>query len=240
MIDNSPIPVNTLNNSNRRDLPDQEWPVENFLKGGGDHLYRNDNGHFVEVTKAAGIHGSLISFGLGVSVGDINGDGFLDVFVSNDSYERDYLYINQKMELSRMKWKSGLAIPVFLPWELILLINNDGFPEIFTTDMLPGDDYRLKTLGGFDNIDLYNAKTKSGFYYQYVKNCLQLNNRNKRFVDIGKYSGVSASDWSWGALLVDMDNDGYNDIFICNGVNKDVTNLDFMDFSLTMYCRKWC
>ena len=231
MIDNSPIPVNTLNNSNRRDLPDQEWPVENFLKGGGDHLYRNDNGHFTEVTKAAGIHGSLISFGLGVSVGDINGDGYPDVFVSNDSYERDYLYINQKDGTFKDEMEDWFGHTSFSSMGAdISDINNDGYPEIFTTDMLPEDDYRLKTLGAFDNIDLYNAKLKAGFYHQYVRNCLQLNNQNGKFLDIGNYAGVSATDWSWGALMFDMDNDGYNDIYVCNGVNKDVTNLDFMDF----------
>ena len=168
MIDNSPIPVNTLNNSNRRDLPDQEWPVENFLKGGGDHLYRNDNGHFSEVTKKAGIHGSLISFGLGVSVGDINGDGWLDVFVSNDSYERDYLYINQKdgtFKDEMENWFSHTSLSSM--GADISDINNDGYPEIFTTDMLPADDYRLKTTGAFDNIDLYKSKLKSGFYNLY-------------------------------------------------------------------------
>ncbi len=231
MIDNSPIPVNTLNNSNRRDLPDQDWPVENFLKGGGDHLYRNDNGHFTEVTKAAGIHGSLISFGLGVSVGDINGDGYPDVFVSNDSYERDYLYINQRDGTFKDEMEDWFGHTSFSSMGAdIADINNDGYPEIFTTDMLPEDDYRLKTLGAFDNIDLYNAKFKAGFYHQYVKNCLQLNNRNGKFLDIANYAGVSATDWSWGALMFDMDNDGYNDIYVCNGINKDVTNLDFMDF----------
>jgi hypothetical protein len=231
MIDNSPIPVNTLNNSNRRDLPDQEWPVEKFLKGGGDHLYRNDNGHFTEVTKAAGIHGSLISFGLGVSVGDINGDGYPDVFVSNDSYERDYLYINQRDGTFKDEMEDWFGHTSFSSMGAdIADINNDGYPEIFTTDMLPEDDYRLKTLGAFDNIDLYNAKLKAGFYHQYVRNCLQLNNQNGKFKDIGNYAGVQASDWSWGALMFDMDNDGYSDIYICNGVNKDVTNLDFMDF----------
>jgi enediyne biosynthesis protein E4 len=231
MINNSPIPVNTLNNSNRRDLPDQQWPVEKFLKGGGDHLYRNDNGHFTEVTKEAGIHGSLISFGLGVSVGDINGDGYPDVFVSNDSYERDYLYINQKDGTFKDELEDYFGHTSFSSMGADLAdINNDGYPEIFTTDMLPEDDYRLKTLGAFDNIDLYNAKIKAGFYYQYVKNCLQLNIKNGKFCDIADYAGVSASDWSWGALFFDMDNDGYNDIYVCNGVNKDVTNLDFMDF----------
>src|SRR5450631_1751688 len=231
MINNSPIPINTLNNANRRDLPDAEWPVANFLKGGGDHLFRNDNGHFSEVTKQAGIHGSLISFGLGVSVGDINGDGYPDVFVSNDSYERDYLYINQKDGTFKDVLEDQIEHTSFSSMGADLAdINNDGYPEIFTTDMLPEDDYRLKTLGAFDNIDLYNAKFKAGFYHQYVKNCLQLNNRNGRFLDIADYAGVSATDWSWGALMFDMDNDGYNDIYVCNGVNKDVTNLDFMDF----------
>jgi enediyne biosynthesis protein E4 len=231
MINNSPIPVNTLNNSNRRDLPDAQWPVSDFLKGGGDHLFRNDNGHFTEVTKEAGIHGSLISFGLGVSVGDINGDGYLDIFVSNDSYERDYLYINQKNGTFKDELEDWFGHTSFSSMGAdIGDINNDGYPEIFTTDMLPGDDYRLKTLGSFDNFDLYNAKVKAGFYYQYMKNCLQLNNGNGKFLDIANYSGVSSSDWSWGALMFDMDNDGYNDIYVCNGVNKDITNLDFMNY----------
>ncbi len=231
MINNSPIPVNTLNNSNRRDLPDAEWPIANFLKGGGDHLFRNDNGHFTEVTKQAGIHGSLISFGLGVSVSDINGDGYADIFVSNDSYERDYLYINQKNGTFKDELEDMIGHTSFSSMGAdIADINNDGYPEIFTTDMLPRDDYRLKTLGAFDNIDLYNAKLKAGFYHQYMKNCLQLNNKNGKFLEIANYAGVSATDWSWGALMFDMDNDGLNDIYVCNGVNKDVTNLDFMDF----------
>lgn len=231
MINNSPIPVNTLNNANRRDLPDSLWNVAPFLKGGGNHLFRNDNGHFTEVTKEAGIHSSLISFGLGVSVGDINGDNWPDVYVSNDSYERDYLYINQKdgtFKDETDQWLQHMSMSSM--GADIGDINNDDFPEIFTTDMLPGDDYRLKTMGAFDNIDLFNSKLKSGFSYQYVKNCLQLNNKNGQFLEIANYSGVSATDWSWGALMFDADNDGYNDIYVCNGVNRDVTNLDFMDF----------
>ncbi|MEO8173809.1 MAG: FG-GAP and VCBS repeat-containing protein, partial [Sediminibacterium sp.] len=96
IIDNSPIPVNQLGYNNKRDMPEKEWKVGEFLKGGGNHLYRNDNGFYKDVTAEAGIHSSLISFGLGVSVGDVNGDGYPDVYVSNDSYERDYLYMNQK------------------------------------------------------------------------------------------------------------------------------------------------
>ncbi len=231
MIDNSPIPINQLNFANRRDLPDSLWKIADFLKGGGDHLYRNDNGVFKEVTTEAGIHGGLISFGLGVSVSDINGDGWPDIFVSNDSYERDYLYINQRNGTYKDEMEQWFQHTSFSSMGAdIADINNDGYPDLFTTDMLPLNDLRLKTTGSFDNISLFTEKLKSGFYYQYTKNCLQLNNRNGKFIDIARYSGVAATDWSWGALIFDMDNDGWNDLYVCNGVNKDVTNLDFMDF----------
>jgi hypothetical protein len=231
MINNSPIPVNTLNNANRRDLPDEEWKVAPFLKGGGNHLFRNDDGHFKEVTKEAGIHTSLISFGLGVSAADINLDGWQDVYVSNDSYERDYLYINQKDGTFKDEtddWIQHMSMSSM--GADVADINNDGYPEIFTTDMMPLDNYRLKTMGAFDNVDLFNSKILSGFSCQYPKNCLQLNNRNGKYIDIANLAGVSATDWSWGALMFDADNDGFNDLFVCNGVNRDVTNLDFMDF----------
>lgn len=231
LIANSPMPVNTLGFTNRRNLLAKDWPVQNFVKDGGDHIYKNDNGHYTEVTKEAGIHGTLMSFGLGVSVGDVNNDGYPDVYVSNDSYERDYLYLNQK----NGTFKDGLEecmkqISFSSMGADMADINNDGAPEIFTTDMLPGDDYRLKTLGAFDNIDIYNKKVQLGFYHQYMKNCLQLNNGDGMFSEIANYSGVDATDWSWGALIFDADNDGFNDIYVCNGVNKDVTNLDFMNF----------
>lgn len=231
MIDNSPIPVNQLGYNNKRDLPEKEWNVGEFLKGGGNHLFRNDNGHYTEITKEAGIHSSLISFGLGISVGDINGDGYPDIYVSNDSYERDYLYVNQKNGTFKDEFEDRIDHTSFSSMGSDLAdMNNDGLPDIFNTDMLPDDDYRLKTTGAFDNIDLFHTKLKTGFYYQYVKNCLQINNKEGKFIETGNYSGVCGSDWSWGALMFDMDNDGFNDIYVCNGVNRDVTDLDFIEF----------
>lgn len=231
IIANSPMPIDKLGNTNRRDLLAKDWPVKDFVKDGGDHLYRNDNGHFIEITEKAGIHGTLMSFGLGVSVGDVNDDSYPDIYVSNDSYERDYLYINQKNGTFKDQFEECIKQTSFSSMGAdVADINNDGLPEIFTTDMLPGDDYRLKTLGAFDNIDVYNKKLDLDYYHQFMKNCLQLNNGNGTFSEIANYSGVDATDWSWGALFFDADNDGLNDIYVCNGVNKDVTDLDFMNF----------
>jgi hypothetical protein len=231
IVNNSPIPVNTLNYANKRDLPAENWPIKDFLKGGGDHLLRNDNGKFVDVTHSTGIHGSLISFGLGVTIGDVNGDHYPDVYVSNDFFERDYLYINQKNgtfkdELENWVQHTSLASMGADMGD----INNDGFPDIFTTDMLADDDYRLKTTSSFDNYDVYRLKEKSGFYHQFQQNTLQINNKHGKFLDAAYYGGVAASDWSWGGLLFDADNDGLTDLYICNGINNDLTNQDFIDF----------
>ena len=231
IINNSPVPFGSLNYANMRDADISKWNVAENLKGGGNHLYKNTNGHFTEVTKEAGLHSGLLSFGLGVSVGDINNDNYPDVYVGNDFIEKDYLYINQKngtfkdmledcvQQTSMSSMSSDLAD-----------LNNDGYPEIFTTDMRPEDDYRLKTTGTFDNYDLYKSKQKAGLYHQFVKNALQINNGNGTFSEAANYTGMSSTDWSWGALMFDADNDGLNDVFICNGINKDLGNLDFLDF----------
>ncbi len=231
ILKNSFIPVNTLNYSNKRDLRAEDWPVADFLKGGGDKLLRNDNGHFTDVSKDANIYGSLIGFGLGVTVGDVNHDGYPDIYVSNDFFERDYLYINQqngtfKEDLeNRIQHLSHSSMGADMAD-----INNDGLEDIFVTEMLPDNDYRLKTTTSFENVDVQRYKEKSGFYHQYMQNTLQLNNGNGNFSEIAQYAGVAASDWSWGALMFDADNDGWNDIYICNGIYNDVTDQDFIDF----------
>lgn len=231
VLNNSFIPVNTLNYANDRNLRAKDWPVKDFLKGGGAKLFRNDGGKFADVSEGAGIYGSLIGFGLGVTVGDINGDLYPDIYVCNDFYEKDYLYINQKdgtfsEELEkRMKHTSLASMGADLAD-----INNDGYPELFVTDMLPRDEYRYKTTTSFENHYLFNLKKEKGFYNQYMQNSLQFNNQDGTFSEIANYSGVAASDWSWGALLFDADNDSKTDIYVCNGIYHDILDQDFIDF----------
>ncbi len=130
-----------------------------------------------------------------------------------------------------MSWKKGLRHNSYASMGADFGdINNDGYAEIFTTDMLPADDYRLKTTLSFDDIDQFRLKERNGFFHQYLQNTLQLNDGNGKFKDIANYSGVNASEWSWGALIFDADNDGLNDLYVCNGIYRDLTNQDFLSF----------
>jgi len=231
ILNNSFMPVNTLNYNNNRELYAEDWPVRDFLKGGGDKLLRNDDGKFVDVTRQSGIYGSLIGFGLGVNVADVNNDHYPDIYVSNDFYERDYLYINNRdgtFTDSLESWMGHISLSSM--GADIADINNDLRPDIFVTEMLPADEHRLKTQVLFEDYATYTLKKERGFYNQYMHNTLQLNWNDKKFMDIAWYAGVAATDWSWGALIFDVDNDGYKDLFVCNGTYLDVTDQDFIDY----------
>ncbi|MEN0049858.1 MAG: VCBS repeat-containing protein [Bacteroidota bacterium] len=231
LLNNSFVPVSSLGYSNKRELRSEDWAVEEILKGGGDKLLRNDDGRFIDVSKAAGIYGSLIGFGLGITVGDINGDNWVDIYVSNDFFERDYLYINQKdgtFSEEIENWTSHISLSSM--GADLSDLNNDGRPDLFVTDMLVEANDRLKATSEFERYDLFQLKQKQGFHKQYMQNTLQLNNGNSTFSEIAYYAGVAKTDWSWSALLFDMDNDGHKDIYVSNGIYHDVTNQDFMDF----------
>ncbi|MCM4160635.1 CRTAC1 family protein [Antarcticibacterium flavum] len=231
ILNNSFIPVSSLGYANKRDLRSDDWNLPEVFKGGGDKLLKNNNGVFEDVSEEAGIYGSLIGFGLGVTIGDVNNDNLPDIYVSNDFYERDYLYINQGDGTFREQIKDYIShLSLSSMGADLADINNDGFPEIFVTDMLPEDDERLKNTSDFERYDLYKRKLDNDFYHQYMQNTLQLNNTNNTFSEIAFYSGVAETDWSWGALIFDMDNDGFKDIFVSNGIYHDLTNQDFMDF----------
>lgn len=197
----------------------------------GDRLYRNDAGKFTDVSAQAGIYGSEIAFGLGITVGDVNNDGWEDMYVANDFFEHDYLYINQHN--GTFKEVSTTAIGHMSNGAMgtdMADINNDGYLDIFTAEMLPENDYRLKTTIKFDGYDVQNAKNQLDFHHQFTCNTLQLNNQDGTFSEIGQLAGVDATGWSWGTLSFDFDNDGWKDIFVCNGIRRDLTNQDFLAY----------
>src|SRR5213082_2384362 len=203
VINNSPRPVASFDLKNTRTVRDAL---------GGDRLYRNDGGHFVDVSAAAGIYGSEIGLGLGVGVSDLNRDGWPDIYVANDFFERDYLYINQGDGTFSERLEQEMPYISLSSMGLdIADVNNDGWPDIYVADMLQDE-------------------VRSGFHYQFTRNMLHLNNGDGMFSDIGQIAGVARTDWSWSPLIADFDLDGYKDIYVTNGLAKDVTSQDYIAF----------
>ncbi len=198
---------------------------------GGDKLMRNDNGIFTDVTTQAGIYSSAIGFGLGVSTADINSDGLPDLYISNDFWERDYLYINKgNGTFSEDLTNRTDYISTSSMGADIADINGDGSPEIFTTDMLAAEQSRIQSMMIFEPYHIEDLKYRANYHYQFTQNCLQLNDGNGYFQEIANLAGISATDWSWGSLIFDFQNDGKNDIFVSNGIGKDILDGDFREF----------
>jgi enediyne biosynthesis protein E4 len=198
----------------------------------GDHIFRNNGDNtFTEVTQQTGIHNSVLGYGLGICVSDIDMDGYPDMYVGNDFHENDYLYINQhngafKEDLTnRMMHTSQFSMGID-----IADLNNDGYSEIISMDMLPSDPKILKSALGEDEYDLFYEKLTYGYNYQYTRNNLQFNRRNGMYSEVGLYSGIDATDWSWAPLFMDFDNDGKKDLFISNGISKRLNDIDYINY----------
>ncbi len=197
----------------------------------GVRLLRNDERRFVDVTVESGLSASALTYGLGASATDLDGDGWTDIYISNDYSVPDYMYINNRDGTFTDKLQSHVGhIAHFSMGNDVADINNDALPDIFTLDMLPADNRRQKLLFAPDNYGKFELDVRVGFYYQYMRNMLQLNNGNGTYSEVAQLSGVSNTDWSWAALLADYDNDGWKDLFVTNGYVRDYTNMDFIKY----------
>jgi enediyne biosynthesis protein E4 len=197
----------------------------------GLRLFKQDKGVFSDITKISGVLGTHLSYGLGLGISDLNQDGWPDFYVSNDYAVPDYLYINNKNGTFTDKLGEQIGHnSQFSMGNDVADFDNDGWADIFTLDMLPEDNRRQKLLIAPDNYAKHDLNIRSGFHYQFMRNMLQKNNGNGTFSEIGQLAGVSNTDWSWSSLLADYDNDGWKDLYITNGYNRDYTNLDFIAF----------
>lgn len=197
----------------------------------GDRLFRNDNGTFTDVTRQAGIFSTVIGYGLGIATGDINLDGWPDIYIGNDFHENDYLYLNQQdgtfkeVLNEQIRHTSRFSMGVDMAD-----LNNDAYSEIISLDMLPEDPFILKSSLAEDSYSIFNFKLSYGYNHQYSRNNLQLNHGDNSFSEIGIFSGVFASDWSWAPIFLDFNHDGWKDLFISNGIPRRMNDIDYINF----------
>ena len=200
----------------------------------GDILFENKNGYFRDVSQSAGIFQGKSGYGLGLSISDINNDGYPDIYIGNDFFENDYLYLNQgdktfKEVISKDNSKLGHTTH-FSMGNSIEDFNNDGKFDILSLDMLPESLQTYKTSGLEYGYPIYQQYLKNGYAPQYMSNTLHLNLGNTNFSEIGNLAGISATEWSWGPLIADFDNDGFKDIYITNGIKGATNDMDYMNF----------
>ncbi|MCY7349276.1 MAG: VCBS repeat-containing protein [Cytophagaceae bacterium] len=225
LLNHSPKSLPVLDEASTAQLLRQPDPVA------GTRLFRNDGNVFRDVTDGSGLSSSALSYGLGAGVTDVNADGWPDVYVSNDYTVPDYLYVNNQNGsfTNQIQQRVGHTSQ-FSMGNDVADINNDARPDVFTLDMLPEDNRRQKLLFAPDNYEKFNLTLRTGFYHQYMRNMLQLNNGDGTFSEIGQLAGISNTDWSWAPLFADYDNDGWKDLFVTNGYTRDYTNLDFLKY----------
>lgn len=223
--------TNSFKSVGNFDLIKDQRKIPDSLNG-GNKFFINDNGKFVDYSKQANIYRSNIGFGLGITLGDFNEDSWIDIFISNDFFERDYLYINDK------KGSFVESLPEY--FQSISMgsmgadfadLDGDGSPELFVTEMLPDSLNRKKTKMVYENWDKHQLNVKNGYHFQFSRNVLQKKINTNSYVEVGRLAGLAASEWSWGALLFDMNNDGKRDVFIANGIYKDLLDRDYLTFT---------
>ena len=225
LLNHSLYPNRTYGNGNKR---------EAYHPLAGDKLFENRDGEFVELTTDNNIFSSEIGYGLDFSFGDLNMDGHTDIFVGNDFFENDYLYINQQngsfQELISNNPNSLGHTTHFSMGNAVGDINNDLWPDILSVDMLPQTTKEYKLSGAEYPYLTYQQYLKNNYAPQYMSNTLHLNQRNLFFSEVADYYNLAATDWSWSALIADFNNDAFNDIFIANGILGATNNLDFIKF----------
>jgi hypothetical protein len=197
----------------------------------GNKFLRNDDGKFINISEEAGIYSSAIGFGLGITLGDYNNDSWTDIYISNDFFERDYMYLNNQIGgFSESLEKDFGSISMGSMGADTADLDNDLLTDIMVTEMLPSTIERKRTKALFESWDKYSLAVKKGYHHQFPRNALQRNLGKNGFAEISRYSGVDATEWSWASLIFDMDNDGLKDILISNGIYKDLLDRDYLSY----------